>query len=371
MKINGKYYRTIWLSNDGRSIEIIDQTKLPFKFEILRLSTIEEVANAIKNMNVRGAPLIGVTAAYGMAIAMHTDYSDRNIDKSYKLLLNTRPTAINLKWALDRCVANLKVIPKDQRVNKAYALAEIIANEDVEICQVIGSYGLKEIERILEKKQDKSIINILTHCNAGWLATVDWGTALSPIYMAHEAGINVHVWVDETRPRNQGGLTAFELGAHGVPHTLIADNIGGHLMQHGLVDLCIVGTDRTTARGDVCNKIGTYLKALAAKDNNVPFYVALPSPSIDFTVHNGIKEIPIEERSGEEQSHVYGIDKNNELSWVNTVPKGTECGNYAFDVTPAELITGGLITEYGIYEASERGLNQLTAGKKLKAVHDG
>ncbi|MGR6980024.1 S-methyl-5-thioribose-1-phosphate isomerase [Testudinibacter sp. P27/CKL/0425] len=366
MKINGKYYRTVWLSDDSISINIIDQTKLPFKLDILKLSTVDDVANAIKEMNVRGAPLIGATAAYGMAIAMHQDSSDENLMRTYNLLINTRPTAINLKWALDRCLTALKLALVNNRVSLAYALAEQISNEDIEICKSIGKHGLNEIKNILDKKKDKSVINILTHCNAGWLATVDWGTALAPIYMAHEAGINVHVWADETRPRNQGGLTAFELGAHGVPHTFIADNIGGHLMQHGLVDLCIVGTDRTTARGDVCNKIGTYLKALAAKDNSVPFYVALPSPSIDFTVYDGVKEIPIEERSGDEQAYVYGLDENQQLNKVHIIPQGTSCGNFAFDVTPAELITGGLITERGVCDASEQGLNQLFSDLKSK-----
>ncbi|KGQ70104.1 methylthioribose-1-phosphate isomerase [Chelonobacter oris] len=371
MKINGKYYRTVWFSDDKRSISIIDQTKLPFKFEILKLTTVTDVANAIQNMNVRGAPLIGAAAAYGVAIAMNDDPSDENLVNAYNLLVKTRPTAINLKWALDRCITVLKQISIEQRTIQAAILAEQISNEDIEICKSIGIHGLNEIKKILENKKDKSVVNILTHCNAGWLATVDWGTALAPIYMAHESGINVHVWVDETRPRNQGGLTAFELGSHDVPHTFIADNIGGHLMQHGLVDLCIVGTDRTTARGDVCNKIGTYLKALAAKVNNVPFYVALPSPSIDFTVYDGVKEIPIEERSAEEQAYVYGLDENDKLSKVNIVPVGTPCGNFAFDVTPAEFITGGLITERGVCEASERGLAQLFPDLKIKGAAHG
>lgn len=358
MKINDIHYRSIWLAEDGRTVEIFDQTKLPFEVKILQLCTLQDAAIAIKEMWVRGAPLIGVVAAYGIALAMREDSSDQNLKYAYDTLIVTRPTAINLKWGLDRICTQLDNTPESQREVIAYKISAEIANEDVEICRKIGQHGLEIIERIAADRPEGSTINILTHCNAGWLATVDWGTALSPIYMAHEAGINVHVWVDETRPRNQGGLTAFELGSHGVPHTLIADNVGGHLMQHGQVDLCIVGTDRTTARGDVCNKIGTYLKALAAKANNVPFYVALPSPTIDFSVWDGVKEIPIEQRSGEEQSHVYGIDPKGERNWVNIVPEGTQCGNYAFDVTPAELITG-LITERGVCEANEKGLRAL------------
>ncbi len=358
MKINGQHYRSVWVADNDRTIEILDQTKLPFKFKILQLETMSDAATAIKDMWVRGAPLIGAVAAYGMALAMRENPSDENLHLSYDILNKTRPTAINLKWSLDRVSKILVDTQPNNREVVAYQIASDIADEDVEICRNIGYNGLNIIKEIADNKPDGSTVNILTHCNAGWLATVDWGTALSPIYMAHEAGINVHVWVDETRPRNQGGLTSFELGSHGVPHTLIADNAGGHLMQHGEVDLCIVGTDRTTARGDVCNKIGTYLKALAAKANNIPFYVALPSPTIDFTVYDGVKEIPIEQRSGEEQSHVHGIDPQGNLSWVNTAPSGTQCGNYAFDVTPAELVTG-LITERGVCHASEEGLANL------------
>ena len=363
MNINGKHYRTVWVSDNGEAVEIIDQTKLPFKFEVVALTSVELAATAIKDMWVRGAPLIGVLAAYGMALGMKADTCDENLQRCYDLLVKTRPTAINLKWALDRALAVLQNTPPEERKETAWRLAGEIADEDVVLCENIGQHGANIIHGIAQKKPAGSTVNILTHCNAGWLATVDWGTALSPIYKAHESGINIHVWVDETRPRNQGGLTAFELGSHGVPHTLIADNAGGHLMQQGEVDLCIVGTDRTTASGDVCNKIGTYLKALAAHDNNVPFYVALPSPTIDWTIKNGLKEIPIEQRSGKEQSHVYGINPQGELSWVNTAPKGTPCGNYAFDVTPARYITG-LITERGVCTASETALVDMFADLK-------
>ncbi|HEC8329728.1 MULTISPECIES: S-methyl-5-thioribose-1-phosphate isomerase [Providencia] len=366
MNIEGKHYRTVWVSKDGKAVEIIDQTKLPFKFELLTLNSAQKVATAIQEMWVRGAPLIGVVAAYGMALGMQHDPSDKNLQSSYDLLIKTRPTAINLKWALDRMMASLKDAPEQKRRDIAWELAGKLADEDVELCEQIGRHGVEIIREIAQKKPAGSVVNILTHCNAGWLATVDWGTALSPIYKAHEEGIKVHVWVDETRPRNQGGLTAFELGSHGVPHTLIADNAGGHLMQHGEVDLCIVGTDRTTTQGDVCNKIGTYLKALAAYDNQIPFYVALPSPTIDWTLKDG-KTIPIEQRNGTEQSHVYGINPQGELSWVNTAPEGTSCGNYAFDVTPARYITG-LITERGVCGANEPALSSMFADLKNAAI---
>ncbi|MGF1909753.1 S-methyl-5-thioribose-1-phosphate isomerase [Vibrio kasasachensis] len=363
MKINGKHQRTVWVAKDGWTVEILDQTRLPFEIEVIQLNSMKLAATAIREMWVRGAPLIGAVAAYGMALGMTEDTSDEHLQTCYDVLIETRPTAINLKWALDRTFAQLKKVPNDQRKVAAYKLAAEIADEDVQLCESIGEHGLEIIKKIAEQKPAGSVVNVLTHCNAGWLATVDWGTAISPIYKAHEAGIKVHVWVDETRPRNQGLLTAFELGSHGVPHTLIADNAGGHLMQHGEVDLCIVGTDRTTAKGDVCNKIGTYLKALAAYDNKVPFYVALPSPTIDWTVYDGVKEIPIEQRSGDEQSHVYGIDPTGKLSWVNTAPAGTECGNYAFDVTPAKYVTG-LITERGVCAATEQALEKMFADLK-------
>lgn len=367
MKINGQHYRTVWMAEDGRTVEILDQTKLPFELETIQLTSMKLAATAIREMWVRGAPLIGAVAAYGMALGMKEDPSDENLTACYDVLIDTRPTAINLKWALDRVSRYLSAIEPSEREQAAYKLAAEIADEDVQLCEQIGEHGLEIIKKIAADKPSGSVVNVLTHCNAGWLATVDWGTAISPIYKAHEAGINIHVWVDETRPRNQGLLTAFELGSHGVPHTLIADNAGGHLMQHGEVDLCIVGTDRTTANGDVCNKIGTYLKALAAHDNGVPFYVALPSPTIDFTVFDGVNEIPIEQRSGDEQSHVYGVDSDGQCRWVNTAPKGTQCGNYAFDVTPARYVTG-LITERGVCEASEEALSELFADLKLPKV---
>lgn len=363
MKINNVHYRTVWVAEDLKTVEIIDQTKLPFEFETIQLTTMNQAATAIREMWVRGAPLIGAVASYGMALGMRENPSDEGINTCYDVLINTRPTAINLKWALDRVRNHLIALEPDLREEAAYKLAADIADEDVGLCEKIGEYGLEIIKKIAAKKPLGSTVNVLTHCNAGWLATVDWGTAISPIYKAHEAGINIHVWVDETRPRNQGLLTAFELNSHGVPHTLIADNAGGHLMQHGEIDLCIVGTDRTTANGDVCNKIGTYLKALAANDNGIPFYVALPSPSIDFTVFDGIKEIPIEQRPGEEQSHVYGVDPDGKRNWVNTAPKGTQCGNYAFDVTPARYITG-FITERGLCEANEKSLTNLFSDLK-------
>src|SRR5215216_1639475 len=313
MKVAGKHTRSIWVEPDGWSVGIIDQTMLPHRFATLRLTTLADAAHAIKSMQVRGAPLIGATAAYGVCLAMRQDASDDALERAYATLLATRPTAINLKWALDEMMAAVRNRPRGERLAAAYPRAAEICDEDVALNQAIGRHGRKLIEQIAAKKQPGERVNLLTHCNGGWLATVDFGTALAPIYMAHDAGLPVHVWVDETRPRNQGAaLTAWELGQHGVPHTVIPDNTGGHLMQHAMVDLAIVGTDRVTARGDVCNKIGTYLKALAASDNNVPFYVALPSPTIDFTVGNGLAEIPIEQRSSEEVSLVWGKAANGE-----------------------------------------------------------
>ncbi len=359
MKIDGKHYRTIWLASDGWGVEIIDQTVLPHKLEIVRLETLKDAAVAIKDMLVRGAPLIGATAAYGMCLAARNDASDAALDEAYEVLHATRPTAINLKWALDEMTALLKPLPVEERVAAAYKRAAEICDEDVEICSSIGDHGLKIIEEIWEKKGKQGVVNILTHCNAGWLATVDWGTATAPMYKAHEAGIPIHVWVDETRPRNQGAsLTAYELQHHGVSHHIIVDNAGGHLMQHGEVDLVIVGTDRTTADGDVCNKIGTYLKALAAKDNDVPFYVGLPSPTIDWTVHDGVKEIPIEERGEEEVTDMTGRMPSGEVVTVTISSAGSPAGNPAFDVTPRRLVTG-LITERGVAEASPEGLAKL------------
>lgn len=353
MEVNGVPYRTIWLAADGWSVEIIDQTRLPFDFVTVTLKSVEDAARAIKDMLVRGAPLIGATAAYGMALAMQADASNESLGNAYDKLLSTRPTAVNLRWALDEMSKLLEPLSDNQRSKTAYQRAAEICDEDVAICSSIGDHGLKLIRDLHAKKSDT--INILTHCNAGWLATVDWGTALAPIYKAFDAGIPLHVWVDETRPRNQGAsLTAWELGRHGVPLTIIADNAGGHLMQEGRVDMCIVGTDRTTAAGDVCNKIGTYLKALAAHDNKVPFYVALPSPTIDWTLEDG-RDIPIEERSADEVTKIQGKTAAGEVVTVEIVPDGAKGGNPAFDVTPARLVTG-LITERGVCKASKAGL---------------
>ena len=359
MKVDGKPYRTIWLNGDGRSVEIIDQTKLPHRFETVTLRSLDDAAHAIKAMLVRGAPLIGATAAYGVCLALRDDDGDAALDRAYDSLYATRPTAVNLRWALDEMRATLRNLPRGERLAAAYRRAAEICDEDVEICQSIGRHGLKLIRDIAAQKPTGEPVNILTHCNAGWLATVDWGTATAPMYMAFEEGIPLHVWADETRPRNQGAsLTAWELNGHGVPHTVIADNVGGHLMQHGKVDLCIVGTDRTTASGDVCNKIGTYLKALAAHDNDVPFYVALPSPTIDWTVHDGVKEIPIEERGGEEVAQMTGRTASGAIETVTLTPEGSPVANFAFDVTPARYVTG-LITERGVAEASREGLAKL------------
>lgn len=356
MKVDGKPYRTIWLNPDGWSVEIIDQTKFPHRFETVTLRTSEDAAHAIKDMLVRGAPLIGATAAYGMALQARVDVSDEALAEAYERLLATRPTAINLKWALDEMMKALRNFPPAERAERAYRRAAEICEEDVAINQAIGRHGLALIKEIAARKKPGEPVNVLTHCNAGWLATVDWGTATAPIYMAHEASIPVHVWVDETRPRNQGAsLTAWELGHHGVRHTVIPDNTGGHLMQHGMVDLCIVGTDRTTASGDVANKIGTYLKALAAHDNNVPFYVALPSPTIDFTIDDGVRQIPIEQRSGEEVTKLTGRTKDGRIETVDVVAPGSPVANYAFDVTPAKYVTG-LITERGVVRADKAAI---------------
>ena len=339
-----------------RGVEIIDQTVLPHGFVLRRLATLEEAAEAIETMRVRGAPLIGATAAYGMALAMAEDASDTGLAAAHARLIRTRPTAINLAWALDAMRAHLAPLAPAARAAAAMDLADAVAEEDVEICAAIGRHGLEIFRDLLAKKPAGARLNVLTHCNAGRLATVDWGTATAPIYLAHEAGLPIHVWVDETRPRNQGAsLTAWELAERGVPHTVIPDNTGGHLMQHGLVDVVIVGTDRTTADGDVCNKIGTYLKALAARDNGVPFYVALPSPTIDFRVADGLAEIPIEERGGEEVSHMAGATADGRIETVRIVPEGTRVANYAFDVTPARLVTG-LITERGVVAANRAAL---------------
>jgi methylthioribose-1-phosphate isomerase len=355
MKVNGKSTRSIWREPDGVSVGVIDQTLLPHRFATLRLSTLEDAARALRTMQVRGAPLIGAAAAYGLCLAVRADASDENLERACAVLLATRPTAINLKWALDEVMAAVRNWPREQRVAAAYRRADEICDEDVAINQAIGRNGLKLIEDIARKKNSGKPVNVLTHCNAGWLATVDLGTATAPIYLAHDAGINVHVFVDETRPRNQGALTAWELGQHGVPHTYVADNTGGHLMQHGMVDIAIVGTDRVTAQGDVCNKIGTYLKALAAKDNGVPFYVALPSPTIDFAVVDGLGEIPIEQRGAEEIATVTGRTADGRLETVRVAPDGSDVANFAFDVTPARLVSG-LITERGVITASGAAL---------------
>jgi methylthioribose-1-phosphate isomerase len=356
MKVDGKAMRTIWLEPDGWSVGVIDQTALPHRLISARLTTLEEAAHAIRAMVIRGAPLIGATAAYGMCLALRQEASDEALDQAYTVLLATRPTAINLKWALDEMMAAVRNRPRAERSAAAYRRAAEICEEDVAINTAIGRNGLPLIESIAARKKPGERVNVLTHCNAGWLAAVDVGTATAPIYLAHDKGLGIHVFADETRPRNQGAsLTAWELGRHGVPHTVIADNTGGHLMQHGLVDLVIVGTDRVTANGDVCNKIGTYLKALAARDNNVPFYVALPSPTIDFTIADGVAEIPIEERGAEEVATMTGRTADGRIETVRIVPDGSAVANYGFDVTPARLVTG-LITERGVIAASRSAL---------------
>jgi len=356
MKIEGKEYRTIWFDEKNQVVKIIDQTKLPHQFIIKNLKKVKDAINAIKVMEVRGAPLIGGTAAYGIVLAI-TENNDPNfIKKSSEELIQSRPTAINLKWAVDRMMKKLSGINNNELLKVALDEAKAICEEDVKFCENIGLNGLKIIEEIYKKKKNK--VNILTHCNAGWLATINWGTATSPIYHAHKKGIPVHVWVDETRPRNQGAnLTSYELNEEKIPNTIIADNTGGILMQRGEVDMCIVGTDRTLSTGDVCNKIGTYLKALAAKDNNVPFYVALPSSTIDWDIEN-FKDIPIEERNSEELSYIEGLDESNKVKKVRIYPKKSKTMNLAFDVTPAKYVTG-LITEKGICEASKEGLKKL------------
>jgi len=356
MLVDGRPMRTIWPEADGRAVGIIDQTRLPHDLVTLRVETLADAAYAIRAMQVRGAPLIGAAAAYGIALALRADASDEALRNAVTVLAATRPTAINLRWALARMSEALLPVAVGERAAEAWRLAEAIADEDVTLNEGLGRHGLALIRKAQAELRADRPVEILTHCNAGWLATVDRGTALSPIYAAHDAGIPVHVWVDETRPRNQGAsLTAWELGRHGVPHTVIVDNAGGHLMQHGRVDLCIVGTDRTTRRGDVCNKIGTYLKALAAHDNGVPFYVALPSPTIDWTLDDSVREIPIEERHGEEVATITGRLANGEMATIGVTPKDSPVANYAFDVTPARLVSA-LITERGVCAASPEGL---------------
>jgi methylthioribose-1-phosphate isomerase len=367
MKVDGKHFRTIWVEADGATVGAIDQTLLPHRFATIRLETLEDAARAIATMQVRGAPLIGAAAAYGVALALRADASDEAMDRAYATLLATRPTAINLKWALDEMMAALRNRPRQDRVAAAYRRAAEICEEDVAINRAIGRNGLELIAAVAARKQPGERVNVLTHCNAGWLATVDVGTATAPIYAAHDEGVAVHVWVDETRPRNQGAsLTAWELGQHGVPHTVIPDNTGGHLMQHGMVDMAIVGTDRVTANGDVCNKIGTYLKALAAKDNGVPFYVALPSPTIDFSVSDGLAEIPIEQRAADEVATMTGRTADGRIETVRIVPDGSAVANYGFDVTPARLVTG-LITERGVIAPNRAALAGAFAARAAAA----
>ena len=362
MRIDGRDSRTIWLGEDGRSVVVIDQRALPHRFALRTLRTDAEAAEAIADMTVRGAPLIGAAGAYGLALAMAADASDANLAAAYDRLLVARPTAVNLRWALDRLRARLTRLDPEQRRAAAYREAGSVADEDVETCSALGGHGATLIGAAWDRFGRSRPVNVLTHCNAGWLATVDWGTALAPIYKAHRAGVPVHVWVDETRPRNQGAsLTAYELLAEGVPHTVVVDNVGGHLMQHGRVDLCIVGTDRTTRTGDVCNKVGTYLKALAAHDNGVPFYVALPSSTVDWRISDGVSDIPIEERAAEEVTLMTGETSAGTIETVRIVPRGSPVANFAFDVTPARLVTG-LITERGICRASEAGLKHLFPG---------
>jgi methylthioribose-1-phosphate isomerase len=359
MKVDGRSYRTIWPADDGRSVTVIDQTRLPHAFAIAQWWTAQDAADGIRSMVVRGAPLIGVAGTYGLALAMGDDPSDGALAATHALLLATRPTAVNLAWALDTVAAELSPLPPGVRADAAWSAAARIADDDVAMCREIGRHGAALIESAYEANGKRRPVNVLTHCNAGWLATVDWGTALAPVYVAHDAGIPVHVWVDETRPRNQGAsLTAWELGQHGVSHTVIADNVGGHLMQHGQVDLCLVGSDRTTATGDVCNKIGTYLKALAAHDNGVPFYACVPSTTIDWTLSDGVRDIPIEQRDGREVSEISGMGADGRVATVRLTPAGSAVANYAFDVTPARLMTG-IVTERGVAKSTRAELEQM------------
>jgi methylthioribose-1-phosphate isomerase len=362
MKIGDTWYRSIWPTDGCDAVEVIDQTGLPHTFEMRQLRSLEEAVEAISVMRVRGAPLIGATAAYGLALSLRSDATDSGLQKAIERLAATRPTAVNLQWALEAVRSAVAELPPSARAEAAWDTAGRICDEDVEVCRSIADHGLRLLTDRAGEASSRPV-NVLTHCNAGWLATVDWGTALAPIYAAHDAGLDVHVWVDETRPRSQGAaITAFELGAHGVPYTLVTDNAGGHLMQHGLVDLCIVGTDRTTAEGDVANKIGTYLKALAAADNGVPFYVALPSTTIDWSIGDGLESIPIEERSPEEVTRVQGRAEDGRILSVAIAPPDCPAANPAFDVTPARLVTG-LITERGLCAANRDGLAHLFPDK--------
>jgi methylthioribose-1-phosphate isomerase len=358
MLVNGSPHTTLWYQAQQQQVAIIDQTLLPHQFSIAYLKETQDFCHAISAMQVRGAPLIGVTAAFGLALALQQNPSSAHEEKVAQLLLATRPTAVNLRWAIDRVREAVKEVDEEKRATTALLTAESIRQHDISTCTAIGQYGESLLRELYQQKAPGQTLNILTHCNAGWLATIDWGTALAPIYKAQQSGIPIHVWVDETRPRNQGAsLTAWELQQQGITHTVIADNTGGHLMQHGLVDLCLVGTDRTTASGDVCNKIGTYLKALAANANNIPFYVALPSSTIDWTIDDGIKDIPIEQRSSRELTHITGIDAQGKPCEVQLIAN-SNAANYAFDVTPANYISG-LITEKGIYQANKKSLNEL------------
>jgi len=366
MKVQGRDTRTIWLEADGVGVGIIDQTRLPHEFVTVRLTDLSEAAHAIRAMQVRGAPLIGATAAYGVALALGADASDRSLDEACGILLATRPTAINLRWSVDEMRRLLSPLPARERIARAYRRAGEICEEDIVVNRAMGTHGVALIQAAWRKKGERGAVEILTHCNAGWLAAVDWGTGLAPIYRAQELGIPLHVWVDETRPRNQGAsLTAWELREQGIPHTVIVDNAGGHLIQRGRVDLCLVGTDRTTASGDVANKIGTYLKALAAKDNAVPFYVALPSTTIDWSIEDGLRDIPIEERDSREVTEIAGRLPDGTIGRVQLTPDGSEAANFAFDVTPARLVTG-LITERGICPASREGLLALFPERRVK-----
>jgi methylthioribose-1-phosphate isomerase len=358
MRVDGKAYRSVWRVPGAHRVCIFDQTRLPHDLEVVELDSVASVAEAIRSMRTRGAPLIGAVGAYGLALALHADPSDDSLNTAHAMLDATRPTAVNLRWALDRVRESVRGLAWSLRAESAFDVADSICDEDIRINRAIGLHGLDLIREAMARRSGGRV-NILTHCNAGWLATVDWGTATAPIYMAHDLGLDVHVWVDETRPRNQGAaLTAWELGRHGVPHTVVADNSGGHLMQRGLVDLCLVGTDRVTRHGDVCNKIGTYLKALAAADNGVPFHVCLPGPTIDWRVADGLAEIPIEQRDAAEVTHVHGLAPDGARVAVRIVPAGTPARNDAFDVTPARLVTG-LVTERGRCAASLDGLASL------------
>ena len=357
MLVKNKHLTTIWYEEETDKVKIIDQRLIPFELKIVELNSVDEVCFAIKEMQVRGAPLIGVTAAYGMYVAAKESSELHFLKNASDKINATRPTAVNLSWALNKIMTNIVDINKDHLPNKILELANQIRQDDINNCKRIGEYGYELIKKVYEK--NKKTVNILTHCNAGWLATVDWGTALAPVFTAHKKNIPVHVWVDETRPRNQGfNLTSWELLNENIPNSLIVDNVGGHLMQNKKIDICITGTDRTAINGDVCNKIGTYLKALAAYDNKIPFYVSAPISSIDFNIQNGVRDIPIEERDSEEVSHINGLDENNELKKIKIVPEGSTCANYAFDVTPAKFITK-LITEKGVIDANYESINNL------------